>query len=102
MMAYVLGTAFTLWMAVECVRRGQASPWLFVILVFPAIGAAVYFFAEVLGPRARKARKGAEVAPDQTQVALRMRTVASSSGARSPKRRTSERMASAISAADLC
>jgi hypothetical protein len=52
MMGYVLGTAFTLWMAVECVRRGQASPWLFVILVFPAIGAAVYFFAEILGPRA--------------------------------------------------
>ena len=51
-MAYVLGTAFTLWMAVECVRRGQAAPWLWVILVFPAIGAAVYFFAEVLGPRA--------------------------------------------------
>ena len=51
-MAYVLGTAFTLWMAVECVRRGQAAPWLFVILVFPAVGAAVYFFAEVVGPRA--------------------------------------------------
>jgi hypothetical protein len=51
MLAYVLGTAFTLWMAVECVRRGQAAPWLFVILVFPAVGAAVYLFAEVLGPR---------------------------------------------------
>jgi len=56
MMAYVLGTAFTLWMAVECVRRGQAAPWLWVILVFPAIGAAVYFFAEVLGPRAFRSR----------------------------------------------
>jgi hypothetical protein len=52
MVAYVLGTAFTLWMAVECVRRGQANPWLFVILVFPALGAAVYFIAEILGPRA--------------------------------------------------
>ncbi len=52
MVVYVLGTAFTLWMAVECVRRGQASPWLWVILVFPALGAAVYFVAEVLGPRA--------------------------------------------------
>jgi hypothetical protein len=52
MLAYVLGTAFTLWMAVACVRRGQASPWLWVILVFPALGAAVYLFAEVLGPRA--------------------------------------------------
>ena len=52
MVAYALGTAFTLWMAVECVRRGQANPWLFVILVFPALGAAVYFLAEILGPRA--------------------------------------------------
>jgi hypothetical protein len=51
-MGYILGTAFTLWMAVTCVRRGQATPWLWVILVFPAIGAAVYFFAEFLGPRA--------------------------------------------------
>ncbi len=51
-MAYLLGTAFTLWMAVECVRRGQASSWLWVILVFPAIGAAVYFFAEIVRPRA--------------------------------------------------
>jgi hypothetical protein len=50
-MAYVLGTAFTLWMAVECVRRGQACTWLWVILLFPAIGAAVYFFAEVFQPR---------------------------------------------------
>jgi hypothetical protein len=55
-MAYLLGTAFTLWMAVECVRRGQASPWLWVILVFPAIGAAVYFIAEVLPTGAFRAR----------------------------------------------
>jgi len=51
-MAYVLGTAFTLWMAVECVRRGQTCQWLWVILLFPAIGAAVYFFAEVFDPPA--------------------------------------------------
>lgn len=56
MMAYVLGTAFTLWMAVECIRRGQASPWLWIILVFPALGAALYFFAEVVGPRAFRSR----------------------------------------------
>lgn len=56
MVAYVLGTAFTLWMAVECIRRGQASPWLWVILVFPALGAAVYLFAEVLGPGALATR----------------------------------------------
>lgn len=51
-MTYVLGTAFTLWMAVECVRRGQTCPWLWVILLLPAIGAVVYFFAEVFQPRA--------------------------------------------------
>ncbi len=51
MILYVLGLGFTLWMAVECVRRGQASPWLWVILLFPTLGAAVYFFAEYLGPR---------------------------------------------------
>jgi hypothetical protein len=72
-MAYLLGTAFTLWMAVECVRRGQASPWLWVILVFPAIGPAVYFLAEVLpsgvfrtrGPRRASGR---EIARLQAEV----------------------------------
>ena len=44
---YVLGLAFTAWMAVEAVRRGQANPWLFIILFFPPIGAAVYFFTNV-------------------------------------------------------
>jgi tetratricopeptide (TPR) repeat protein len=44
---YVLGTAFTLWMAVEAVRRGDAGRWLWIILVFGPIGAGVYFFSEV-------------------------------------------------------
>jgi hypothetical protein len=44
---YGLGLAFTVWMAVEAVRRGQALPWLFIILFFPPIGAAVYFFVNV-------------------------------------------------------
>jgi hypothetical protein len=42
----ILGMAFTIWMAVEAVRRGDASPWLWIILVFGPIGAAVYFFSE--------------------------------------------------------
>lgn len=42
----ILGMAFTIWMAVEAVRRGQASGWLWIILLFGPIGAAVYFFAE--------------------------------------------------------
>lgn len=42
----LLGMGFTVWMAVEAVRRGQAAGWLWIILVFGPIGAAVYFFAE--------------------------------------------------------
>jgi len=42
----ILGMAFTIWMAVEAVRRGHASGWLWIILLFGPIGATVYFFAE--------------------------------------------------------
>src|SRR5262245_6893691 len=42
----VLSSGFTIWMAVECVRRGQASGWLWIILMFGPVGAAVYFFSE--------------------------------------------------------
>jgi len=45
---YLLATGFTLWMAVEAVRRGHASRWLWIILVFGPLGAAVYFFSEYL------------------------------------------------------
>jgi len=42
----ILGMAFTVWMAVEAVRRGDASGWLWIILLFGPIGAAIYFFSE--------------------------------------------------------
>jgi hypothetical protein len=42
----LLGSGFTIWMAIEAVRRGQASGWLWIILMFGPIGAAVYFFSE--------------------------------------------------------
>jgi hypothetical protein len=42
----ILGMAFTIWMAVEAVRRGDASGWLWIIVLFGPIGAAVYFFSE--------------------------------------------------------
>ena len=42
----LLGMGFTVWMAVEAVRRGQASGWLWIILLFGPLGAAVYFFSE--------------------------------------------------------
>ena len=46
---YLLASAFTIWMAVEAVRRGDARSWLWIILVFGPMGAAVYFFTEYLG-----------------------------------------------------
>lgn len=49
MLFYVLSAGFTLWMAVEAVRRGQAGTWLWIILMFGPIGAGVYFFAEYWG-----------------------------------------------------
>jgi hypothetical protein len=45
---YILGAGFTLWMAVEAVRRGDGNRWLWIILVFGPIGAGVYFFSEYL------------------------------------------------------
>jgi hypothetical protein len=48
MLIYVLGTGFTLWMAVEAVRRGDSARWLWIILMFPTVGAAVYFFTVYL------------------------------------------------------
>jgi hypothetical protein len=39
---------FTVWMAVEAVRRGQTQSWLWIILFFGPIGAAIYFFSEVM------------------------------------------------------
>jgi tetratricopeptide (TPR) repeat protein len=49
MVFYLFATGFTLWMAVESVRRGHASRWLWIILVFGPLGAAVYFFSEYMG-----------------------------------------------------
>lgn len=42
------GMLFTVWMAVEAVRRGQTQSWLWIILFFGPIGAAVYFFSEYM------------------------------------------------------
>jgi tetratricopeptide (TPR) repeat protein len=44
--APVLGAAFTIWMAVDSVRRGRAQ-WLVLILCTGPIGAAIYFACEV-------------------------------------------------------
>lgn len=53
MPVYILMSAFTIWMAVECVRRGQAGSWLWIILMFGPVGAAVYFFSEYVPLRWR-------------------------------------------------
>jgi hypothetical protein len=42
------GVLFTVWMAVEAVRRGQTQSWLWIILFFGPIGAAIYFFSELM------------------------------------------------------
>lgn len=49
MILYYASIAFTIAMAVTCVRRGQANPWIWIILFFPPIGGAVYLFSEVVG-----------------------------------------------------
>jgi len=46
MILYLLAGGFTIWMAVEAVRRGDAGRWLWIILLFGPVGAAVYFFSE--------------------------------------------------------
>jgi hypothetical protein len=44
-LVYVLGLAFTAAAAVDALRRGQTQ-WLWIILFFPTIGAAIYFVSE--------------------------------------------------------
>jgi hypothetical protein len=59
MPVYLLITAFTLTMAVHCVKTGRAGSWLWIILVFGPIGSAVYFFSEFLeDPWFGRARSG--------------------------------------------
>jgi len=69
---YLAGMAFTVWMAVEAIRRGQAGSWLWIILLFGPIGSAVYFFSEYwrgpsIGLRFRFQR--ATAAEEQTAAA---------------------------------
>ena len=46
---YLVGTGFTVLMAVDAVRRGRAASWLWILLVFNPLGAVVYFFSEYDG-----------------------------------------------------
>ena len=38
--------AFSIWMAVDCWRRGAEGYWIWVILVFQPLGGIVYFFTQ--------------------------------------------------------
>jgi hypothetical protein len=45
---YLAGAGFTIWMAIDAIRRGNAGSWLWIILLFGPIGSAVYFFSEYM------------------------------------------------------
>jgi hypothetical protein len=42
---YLAQLAFTVWMLVDCYRRGADTFWFFVIFLFQPVGPWVYFFA---------------------------------------------------------
>ena len=64
---------FLIWMCIHVVRSGQQIFWIWIILVvFPPVGALVYFFAIVLpeiirGPTARKVGRAARDTLDPTR-----------------------------------
>ena len=66
--------AFLIWMCIHVVRSGQQIFWIWIILVvFPPIGALVYFFAIVFpeligGPTARKVGRAARETLDPTRA----------------------------------
>jgi hypothetical protein len=41
----LLQGAFTIWMLVDCYRRGAEIFWFWIILFFPGVGPWIYFFA---------------------------------------------------------
>ena len=69
MILYYAGIAFTIAMAVTCVRRGQTSPWIWIILIFPPIGGAVYFFTEVFDAKWLRRMGGARASSRELKVA---------------------------------
>ena len=45
----LLGALFTLWMVIYCIRHdSERSTWLWILLLFPGIGAVIYFLARWL------------------------------------------------------
>src|SRR6185436_14544241 len=54
--AWVMGLAITVAGAVTCLRRGQANPWLWIILLCPPLGSVIYLAVEVLGGASTRLR----------------------------------------------
>lgn len=69
MLVYYAGIAFTIAMAVTCVRRGQAQPWLWIILFLPTVGALVYLVSEVLGASSFGSRPSRKVSRRELRLA---------------------------------
>lgn len=48
-LSWIIGVstlAFSIWMAVDCWRRGAEGYWIWIILVFQPLGGIVYFFTQ--------------------------------------------------------
>jgi len=69
MILYYAGIAFTIAMAVTCVRRGQANPWIWIILFFPPFGGAVYLFSEVVGSHSLRFRSSKRASNRELKLA---------------------------------
>jgi hypothetical protein len=47
MLLYIIGIAISIPLIVHVIKTGRNTVWVFVMLAFPIIGSAVYFFVEV-------------------------------------------------------
>lgn len=47
MLFYIIGIALSIPLIVHVIKTGQNTVWVFVLLAFPLIGSAVYFFVEI-------------------------------------------------------
>jgi hypothetical protein len=47
MLFYIIGIALSIPLIVHVIKTGRNTVWVFVLLAFPLIGSAVYFFVEI-------------------------------------------------------
>lgn len=47
MVLYIIGIALSIPLIVHVIKTGRQTIWVFVLLAFPLIGSAVYFFVEI-------------------------------------------------------